>query len=208
MSRLRRETKLFKQHALDSLTLAIEMFNRPHNMLRTESVLIFLQHAFEMLLKGAIYQRRGTIYETNHITYRYDKCLAIARDDLNIVTKDMTTGLTILDGFRDCATHHHLRLSEDSLYLQAQAAVTMFDEILQKAFADKLANHLPDRVLPVSTNPPKELILLLDYEFTKIQQLLAPGKRRQTEAKVPPDIQIRPPGDGAKPATMGGQFRR
>lgn len=184
MVRLKRETSLFKQHALNSLILGVEMFNRPHNMLRTESVLIFLQHAFEMLLKGAIYEKRGTIYEADGITYRFDKCLAIARDSLNIITKDMATGLEILDGFRDCATHHHLRLSEDSLYLQAQAAVTMFNEIILKAFDDRLANHLPDRVLPVSTNPPKELILLLDSEFTKIRQLLAPGKRRQSEARA------------------------
>lgn len=153
-------------------------------MERTEAVLILLQHAFEMLLKGAIYEKRGTVYETDSITYRFDKCLAIARDDLNLITKNMSMGLMILDGFRDCAMHHHLELSEDSLYLQAQAAVTMFDEILLKAFDDKLANQLPERVLPISTNPPKELMLLLDNDFTKIGQLLAPGKRHQSEAKA------------------------
>jgi hypothetical protein len=153
-------------------------------MERTEAVLILLQHSFEMLLKGTIYQKRGTVYETDGVTYGFDRCLAITRDDLNLITKNMSMGLSILDGFRDCATHYHLKLSEDNLYLQTQAAVTMFDEILFKAFGDKLANQLPERVLPVSTNPPKELLLLLDTEFTKIALLLAPGKRLQPEVKA------------------------
>lgn len=182
---MRRETIRFKRQALRALVLAIELFNRPHNTSRTEAVLFLLQHAFEMLLKAAIYQDRRTVHEPrSKLTYRFDKCLGIARSDLGILTEDQANTLSILDGYRDCATHYLLELSEEGLYLQAQAAVTIFDDILQKAFGERLANYLPERVLPVSTNPPQEINLLVDKEFSQIRELLAPSKRRQAEVKA------------------------
>jgi hypothetical protein len=185
MQRLRRETVRFKRQALDSLVLAIEFFNRPHQTSRTEAVLFFLQHAFEMLLKAAIYQSRGRVHEPRSpVTYRFDKCLAIARSDLGILTQDMANTLSILDGQRDCAMHHLLEMSEEALYLHAQAAVTMFDDVLKQAFTESLGNCLPKRVLPVSTSPPKEMHLFMDKEFTEIRDLIAPDKRRRAEAKA------------------------
>jgi len=185
MPRLRRETIRFKRQALDSLVLAIELFNRPHKASRTEAVLFFLQHAFEMLLKAAIYQERGRVHEPRSpITYRFDKCLAIARSDLDIITQDMANTLSILDGHRDCAMHHLLEMSEEALYLYAQAAVTMFDDVLKRAFAESLGDYLPERVLPVSTSPPKEMHLFMDKEFTGIRDLIAPSRHRRAEAKA------------------------
>jgi hypothetical protein len=178
-------TSRFKRQAINSLVLAIELFNRPYNTSRTEAVLVFLQHAFEMLLKAAIYQERRTVHELrSSITYRFDKCLAIARSDLGIITEDVATTLSILDGFRDCATHYLLEMSEDGLYLQAQAAVTIFDEILQRAFGERVADYLPERVLPISTSPPKEIHLFMDNEFSQIGDLVAPRRRRGAEAKA------------------------
>ena len=185
MQRLRRETIRFKRQALDSLVLAIEFFNRPHQTSRTEAVLFFLQHAFEMLLKAAIYQSRGRLHEPRSpMTYRFDKCLAIARSDLGILTQDMCNTLSILDGQRDCAMHHLLEMSEEALYLHTQAAVTMFDDVLKQAFTECLGDCLPNRVLPVSTSPPKEMHLFMDKEFTEIRDLIAPDKHRRAEAKA------------------------
>lgn len=185
MTRLRRETIRFKRQALDSLILAIELFNRPHKASRTEAVLFFLQHAFEMLLKAAIYQDRGRVHEPRSpTTYGFDKCLAITRSDLNIITQDMANTLSILDGHRDCAMHHLLEMSEEALYLHAQAAVTMFDDILKRAFKESLRDYLPERVLPISTSPPKEMYLFMDKEFTGIRDLIAPGRHRRAEAKA------------------------
>ena len=185
MPRLRRETIRFKRQALDSLVLAIELFNRPHKASRTEAVLFFLQHAFEMLLKAAIYQDRGRVHEPRSpVTYRFDKCLAIARSDLNIITQDMANTLSMLDGQRDCAMHHLLEMSEEALYLHAQAAVTMFDDVLKRAFVESLGDYLPERVLPVSTSPPKEMHLFMDKEFTGIRDFIAPSRHRRAEAKA------------------------
>jgi len=185
MSRLRRETRHFKTHAINSLILSIEMFNRPHSLLRSEAVLFFLQHAFEMLLKAAIFQTRGKVCDTgSSVTYRFDKCLGIARGELGAITEDEIKTLSILDSLRDCAMHHLLMLSEEGLYLQAQAGVTIFNTILERVFQENLSYYLPERVLPISTNPPKEMQLFIDNEFTSIKELIAPGKRQRAEAKA------------------------
>jgi hypothetical protein len=54
---LKKETRLLKAKALSSLLLGVEHFNRPWDVGRTDAVLIFLDHSFEMLLKAAILQR-------------------------------------------------------------------------------------------------------------------------------------------------------
>ncbi len=185
MTKLRRETRSFKAHAINSLILAIELFNRPHSVLRSEAVLFFLQHSFEMLLKALNFQSRGRINDRGSpITYRFDKCVAIARSELGILSEDEANSLSILDGFRDCAMHNLLDISEGCLYLQAQAAVTIFNYILERKFEENLSNYLPERILPISTNPPEEIQLFMDQEFSYISSLIMPGKRRGAEARA------------------------
>jgi hypothetical protein len=70
------------------------------------------------------------------------------------------------------------------LYLHARAGVTMFDELLRRAFGHTLAEHLPHCVLPISAEPPRDLQLLIDEEFGAIKGLLAPGRRRRPEARA------------------------
>lgn len=184
MLRLKRETRRFKHRAINSLLLAIELFNRPHEVARKETVIIQLQHAFEMLLKAAIYEKRGTIFGSREkISYRFDQCLRIARSELHILDEDEAGTLSILDGLRDCCVHNLLDLTEQALYVYTQAAVSLFDKVLASAFRERLADHLPTRVLPVSTSPPQSMLAFLDSEFTQIKELLGPGKRRKAEAR-------------------------
>jgi hypothetical protein len=145
---------------------------------------MLLQHAFEMILKAAIYEKRGTISDSRtSIAFKFDRCLGIARSDLHIVNEDQAQTLSILDGLRDCAVHNLIELTEQALYVHTQAAVTLFDQILRQAFGEHLADHMPTRVLPVSTTPPKDMLAFLDSEFTQIQELLSPGKHRRSEAR-------------------------
>lgn len=184
MARFRKETRRFKHRAINSVMLAIEMFNRPYDVGRPESVLILLQHSFEMLLKAAIYEKRGAICETRaDVTYGFDKCLGIARSDLNIINEDEAKALSILDDLRDCATHHLIDLTEQALYVHTQAAVSLFDQVLYSFFSERLADHIPTRVLPVSTSPPQDMLTFINSEFEQIQKLLYPGKRRMAEAR-------------------------
>ena len=45
-------------------------------------------------------------------------------------------------------------------------------------------NYLPERVLPISTVPPKNLQSMIEADFKEIKDLVKPGARRQIEAKA------------------------
>ncbi|MSQ15227.1 MAG: hypothetical protein EXR50_05130 [Dehalococcoidia bacterium] len=75
-----------------------------------------------------------------------------------------------------------LELSEENFYLHVQAGVTLFDDLLQRAFGGHLADNLPSRVLPISTNIPQDINVFLDTEFQQIRELLKPVKRHRAEA--------------------------
>ena len=62
--------------------------------------------------------------------------------------------------------------------------MTLFDELLFRAFKQRLADHLPNRVLPVSTEAPQDILALVDSEYTNIAQLLKPGRRARGDARA------------------------
>ena len=183
MPKSTRDVIELKKRAINSLVLGIELFNRPHDQGRAEAVLIHLHHAFEMLLKAVIKDRTGTVHEKDKKrSYVFSKCLEVAQNDLKVISTDERRTLSILDAYRDTAVHYYQKISEDLLYVQAQAAVTLFNDLLSSAFKETLADVIPGRVLPVSTRPPKDLQVLVDSELKEIDELLRPGSRRGIQA--------------------------
>ncbi len=77
-----------------------------------------------------------------------------------------------------------VQVSEQQLYLYAQAGVTLYADLLQSAFGTSLADHLPDRVLPASTRPPRDLHAVVKAEFDDVRALVAPGARKHLEARA------------------------
>ena len=71
MARLCRNTAQFKQHAVESLILAIELFNRPHNVLRIEGVLFFLQIPQEYL------------QEKQYVSCYLELCISTTKEQTN-----------------------------------------------------------------------------------------------------------------------------
>lgn len=183
MPSLKKNVAPLLNRAVESLTLGIELFNRPSETARSHGVLIFLQHSFEMLLKASILQRTGCIHEKQHqYTYGFDKCLTVAMRDLGLLKSDQRDTLSILDAQRDQAAHYYADVSEDVLYVHAQSSVTLFDELLKSAFSKSLADILPTRVLPISTRPPRDLSILLLHELAQVDDLLASGTRQGAQA--------------------------
>jgi len=183
MPRSKRDVSELKERAINSLVLGIELFNRPHDQGRAEGVLIFLHHAFEMLLKAIIKDKTGTVHvkgEKN--SYRFKKCLEVAQNEINVISADERATLSILDAHRDTSVHYYQDVSENLLSLQAQAAVTLFDDLLSRVFKERLADCIPERVLPVSTRPPKDLKVLIDSELSQVDQLLQTGSRKGIQA--------------------------
>jgi phosphoglycolate phosphatase-like HAD superfamily hydrolase len=180
--KLRREASILKGKALSSLRRALAAFNSYEDDGRATEVLLKLQHAFEMLLKAGLVQEQVGVFDKQlSQSIGFEKCVNLARQHLGL-TADEAGTLRAIDALRDEAQHWYNEVSEGLLYSHARASVTLFDDLLQRAFGESLVSHLPHRVLPISSEPPKDIQLLIDEEFTQIAELLKPGRRRRPEA--------------------------
>ena len=182
---MRKEAKHLYQKAIDSLTLSIELFNRPNNCGRIHGVLIFMDHSFEMLLKASIIHKGGKIKEKGaKETIGFSACVRKGLSDSSIKFLSDTDVLTLqtINGLRDAAQHYTLEMSEQYLYFQAQAGLTLFRDIAKKVFNIDLKTQLPVRVLPLSTTPPMDIQAFFSTEVQEIKKLLAPKSRKKLEA--------------------------
>ena len=182
---MRKEAKHLYQKAIDSLTLSIELFNRPNDCGRIHGVLIFMDHSFEMLLKASIIHKGGKIKEKGaKETIGFSACVRKGFSDNAIKFLSETDVLTLqtINGLRDAAQHYTLEMSEQYLYFQAQAGLTLFRDIAKKVFNIDLKTQLPVRVLPLSTTPPMDIQAFFSTEVQEIKKLLAPKSRKKLEA--------------------------
>ena len=182
--RERRKTTLLKSAGGESLALAVELFNRPFRTARDSAVLMLLGHAFEMLLKAAIYQKRGRIRDPNDSTsYGFARTINIAFSDLQAFDEDDLTILRAIKQHRDAATHDTIALSDDLLWLHIRSAVTVFGRILDRQFSSQLTDLIPARVVPVAAIPPSDAVAVVERDMQDIAELLAPNTRRGDEAR-------------------------
>jgi hypothetical protein len=151
---------------------------------RTCQVLRDLQHAFEMLLKAALVQMRVPVFDkTVGVSIGFEKCVNLATEHLKLTAEEAGT-LRAIDALRDEEQHWMGALPEGLLYLHVRAGFTLFDDLLERSFHESLVSHLPHRVLPISSEPPRDIQVLIDEEYTQIGELLAPRRRRTAEAGV------------------------
>ena len=184
---MKKRPRIFFEKSLDSLVLAIDHFNRPWDRGRREAVLILLDRAFELLLKAIILHKGGKIRERyEKETIGHEKCVRKCLTDAKVKCLTEEQGLTIqiINSFRDAAQHDIVDLSEQELYMYCQAGVTLYKDLISKTLGEKLTDYLPERVLPVSTNPPRNLHEMVDADFNEIKKLLKPKSRHQIEAKA------------------------
>lgn len=182
---MKREAKILLDRGVSSLIVSIDSFNRPWDTGRVEGFLIMLDHSFEMLLKASIVHKNGSIKERNRkYTLGFDACIrkAFSDPDIKFLEEEQALTLQATNNLRDAAQHYYLEISEEHLYLHAQSGVTLFRDLLQTVFGRNLAENLPDRVLPIATKLPTDLITLFTSEVDEIKRLLQPGKRRKAEA--------------------------
>ncbi|MFI7618273.1 DUF3644 domain-containing protein [Nonomuraea terrae] len=182
--KLKQEARVLKKKALSSLVAATEAFNSPHDIGRSTKVLLHLQHSFEMLIKAALVQANVMVFDS-HLgrSWGFETCIKHALGHPKIQLSDSDAGtLRAIDAMRDDEQHWFNFVSEQLLYLHARAGVTLFDDILQRMFKEELTTYLPHRVLPISVDPPRDLALVLDEEYTQIAALMSPGRRARHEA--------------------------
>lgn len=182
---MKREVRLLHRKAIDSLILSIEHFNRPYDRGRVTTVLILLDHGFEMLLKASILHRDGKIRERRaRETIGFDACVrkALSDDKVKFLSEEQVLTLQTINGLRDAAQHHLIDISEEQFYLHVQTGVTLFRDLVKGIYDQDLSELLPARVLPVSTVAPSDISTLFESETAEIRKLLEPKKRRRTEA--------------------------
>lgn len=181
-----------KSSAINSFRLAVELFNRPYDDGRVEAVLIQLNHAFEMLLKGAILEKGGQIRDNDGQgnTYGFEKCVNICRYGQHGVTKVKCLSesegavLHALNHQRDFAEHEQVEINEGQLYLQSRQSVDIFSKILQEVFDDQLSEYLPERILPLATLMPVDIINLIDEDISTIERLMEEGRVDSARKRV------------------------
>ncbi len=119
-------------------------------------------------------------------TIGFKDCVQLSRHEPTIrcLSEGQEITLLALNGWRDAAQHYLLKVSEQQLYVALQGAVTLFEDLMASVFDDTLSAHVPSRVLPVSTEPPKDLTLLLDDEFALIRELVRGRSRMSADAKA------------------------
>jgi hypothetical protein len=184
---MKKEAALLKTKSIHSLILSIELFNRPSDSGRIHGVLILLDHAFEMLFKSIILHKGGKIRVARaNQTIGFDAAVRKGLSDgkVKFLTENQALTVQVINSLRDAAQHHILDISEQHLYIQTQAGLTLFREVYESEFNERLYDNLPRRVLPLSTTPPTDLATLFDNESKEVKKLLSPGTRKRTEAEA------------------------
>lgn len=181
---VKRKTRKLKEKAVESLTLSVEIFNRPSPTARTQGVLLSLQHGFEMLFKAVIWEDRKRISPTSvGKAYSFKECLGIVQG-MGLLNENEAITAGTIDAHRDEVQHQGADVSEERLYLDAMSGLRLFDDILQRAFDERLSEDdaFAGRMLPVTANPPRELHLMTESDVKQVRELLQPPKRQRAEA--------------------------
>jgi hypothetical protein len=183
---LKQDARALKAKALSSMRAAMVAFNSPADDGRPTEILLRLQHAFEMLLKAALVQGNVRVFDLDlGRSIGFEAAVKQAQQMAGLkLGNDEAGTLRTIDALRDEEQHWFAEVSEGLLYLHARAAVTLFDDILHRSFNERLADHLPLRVLPISVHPPQDFVTLVDSEYEQISALLKPGRRARSAARA------------------------
>lgn len=185
---MRKEAKTLLGKAVDSVVLAVDHFNRAWDRGRTETVLILMDRAFELLLKAVIVHKGGAIRERRDSknTIGFDACLRKCLSDVSLqcLGEDDVISLQAMNGLRDAAQHYMVEISEEHLYVYAQSGLTLFMKVAREHLEFDLRTEVPDRILPICARPPRDLAALFASEFEDIRRMVAPGSRKRLDAKA------------------------
>jgi hypothetical protein len=123
---MRRDARLLKGKALASLRRCARTFNDFDDEGRATTVLLHLQHAFEMLLKAGLVERKVRVLDKSRgRSNGFDKCVRLGTEHLRL--SDSQCGLLrAIDALRDDEQHYFGNLNEGLLYTHVRASFTLF----------------------------------------------------------------------------------
>lgn len=182
---MKRKTSLLRQSAIDSLSLTIELFNRPSPTGRDHAVPLLLGRSFEILMKAVIYEREGSIQDPDEPgTISLLRCINLFDSKFGLVSPAERVILLAVKQHRDAAAHDHVAMSEQFLWLHLRSSVSLFRKVMSEELDLDLEDAMPSRVLPISARPPDDFEQLVDEEVAAVRALLAPRKRQSALARA------------------------
>jgi len=171
MPRIRRESRLLRDKAISSLCGMIDAFDSLDETARSTRVLLLCQHSLEMLLKAAFVQRgRGVFDAKSGRSFTLEMCLGLAQVGTVIrLSAEDAGAVRVVDRLRNIEQHWIGAVDE---------------HLLLSVFGERLSDSLPKRALPIATDAPSDIQLLIDSEYSQISELLRPGKRARASARA------------------------
>lgn len=178
--------RTLRSKALASFRSSVSAFNGFDDSGRVTTVLLSLQHAFEMLLKASLESKKARVFDRRTgRSIGLETAINLSQQTQGIRLSDDEAGtIRAIDALRDAEQHWHVVVDEGLLYLYVRAGVTLFADLLNRVFGETISEHLPSRILPISAEPPQDLELLVDREYTRVAALLRPGRRATAEANA------------------------
>jgi hypothetical protein len=109
-----RDAKILKDKALYSLSRGLAAFNSHENSGRVTAVLLYFQHAGEMLVKGALIQKGCAVFDKkSHKAEGMKRCLNRAKEHLQSSEGEIGVFRTI-DALRDTEQHWYAAVPKKS----------------------------------------------------------------------------------------------
>lgn len=181
---MKREAAILRDKAMASVRRAVGAFNAMDDDARHTTVLLHVQHSAEMLIKAALVEKGAKVMDKDTgRSIGFEKCLKRAESTLQLDDNQLGQ-LRTIDALRDDEQHWLGALDEELLYAEVRGTIEVLDQILHLVFVEGLADHLPDRALPITTKPLDDYDVLIDRQFSQVADLLSGGKRRRPEARA------------------------
>lgn len=185
---MKREARQLLEKSIDSAVVGVDHYNRLWDRGRTEAVLIFIDRAFELLMKAIIVERGEKISD------KKDRSLSIGSSEalrkcvsnpkVKCISEEEAISIQNLNLLRDAAQHYIVSLSEGQLYTYTQSGITVYISILKREFSTEYGDKFPERLSLVSSAMPADFAKMLDLEFSAIRSMLEPGSRKRLDAKA------------------------
>jgi len=150
--------------SIESVTLAIELYNKPLIKYRTESVVILLVNSWENLLKALIRKKKwAKIYNKKTDSSKpFDECLECVKSNLGkTYSSDWYESTNILYKERCKIIHYHKGLSLVD-YSIIQANILFLKDFVQTHFNRSIVKDKNWYVLPIASEIP-----FTDFDFIK-----------------------------------------
>ncbi|MBI5126748.1 MAG: hypothetical protein HZA80_03230 [Candidatus Taylorbacteria bacterium] len=148
--------------SIESITLAIELYNKPLIKYRTESVVILIVNSWENALKALIINKKwAKIYNRKKDESKpFDECLECVKSNLgNRYSDDWYQSTKLLYKERCKIVHYHKGLDLVD-YMLIQSNIILFKDFIQKYFSKSLIKDKSWYILPVATEIP-----YTDFDF-------------------------------------------